>query len=311
MSDIFDHAVLVDDLSEVRRIYVDFFGKLDGVDWDKPIKGSPKEWDLHETIAHSVALNGAGLASIKHTLRGEPYIFVGLDDRYKFNAYNRQGIDDHLNIPVKELCAQLLDILDQAAGIARNLQPGQGELTAQMPIYNRPVSIVEALSIIVFHSGLVHTAQVAEPADMPPLWKQHSLGFRHRVIGRTMLPFSLLYRRDIGGSLRATLVFRIDGPDGGEWYVSVSPDSQTWGEGVAEHPQLVVHLRETAVLCQMITGRMNLPLALLQGRLRLHGDLRLFLRMNTLFSIDAKPKAAATAETRRMTSTDRRTSWSD
>jgi hypothetical protein len=277
-------------LGEVRRIYVEFFARLNEADWDKPIKGSPKEWNLHETIAHSVALNGAGLASVKHTLRGEPYIFVGLDDRYKLNAYNRQGIDDHLNIPMKELCAQLLDILDQAAGIARNLQPGQGELTAQMPIYNRPVSIVEVLSIIVFHVGLVHTAQVAEPAGLPPLWMQHSPGFRHRVIGRTMLPFSILYRRDIGGSLRSILVFRIDGPDGGEWYVNLSPDSQTWGEGVVEHPSLEIHLRKTSVFCQMLTSRFNLPLALIRGDMKLRGDLRLFLRMDTLFSLDARPK---------------------
>lgn len=290
--EIFDPQTLADDLDEVRGIYAEFFAKLDRVDWDKPVRGSPKEWNLHETIAHSVALNGAGLASIKHTLRGEPYIFVGLDDRYKFNAYNRKGIDDHLDIPMQELCAELLDILDQSASIARNLQPGQGELTAQLPIYNRPVSIVEVLSIIVFHVGLVHTAQLAEPAGVPPLWMQHSPEFRHRMIGRTMLPFSILYRRDIGGPLRATLAFRIGGPDGGEWYVKVSPDSPTWGEGVAQHPTLVIQMRETSVFCRMLTGRMNLPLALIRGDMKLRGNLGLFLRMDKLFSMDAKPKVA-------------------
>ena len=71
-----------------------------------------------------------------------------------------------------------------------------------MPIYNRPVKIVEALSIIMVHAGLFHTAQVAEPAGLPPLWMQLSPDIRHRVIGRTMRAFSLLYRFDIGGSLR-------------------------------------------------------------------------------------------------------------
>jgi len=289
--EILDPQTLADDLGEVRGIYAEFFAKLGGVDWNKPVKGSSKEWNLHEIIAHSVALNGAGLESIKHTLRGEPYIFVGLDDRYKFNAYKRQGIDDHLDIPRQELCADLLDILDDAARIACNLQPGQGELTAQLPIYNRPVSIVEVLNNIVFHVGLVHTAQLAEPVGLPPLWMQHSPEFRHRVIGRTMLPFSILYRPDIGGSLRATLVFRIGGPDGGEWYVNVSPDSPTWGEGVVQHPTLVIQMRETSVFCRMLTGRMKLPLALIRGDMKLRGNLRLFLRMDTLFSLDAKPKA--------------------
>jgi hypothetical protein len=286
----FDPKILEADLIEVSQIYTEFFASLDETTWNKPVKGGSEEWTLHETVAHLCALNGDGLESIKHTLRGEPYTFVGLEERYKFNAFNRKGIDDHLNIPLRELCAKQLDILNQAARIARDLTPEQAERTAKMPIYNRPVSIAEALSIIIFHAGLAHAAQVAEPAGVPPLWTKHSAGFRHRVIGRVMRAFSLLYRLDIGGSLRDTIVFRIDGPDGGEWYVRLAPDAPSSGEGAADHPGLVIHLSETAVFCRMLTGRINLPKALLRGEIKLRGNLRLFLAMNTLFSIDARPK---------------------
>ncbi len=289
MNNAFDPVILVGDLCEVRRIYAEFFAELDEADWDKPVKGSPKEWTLHETVAHLVALNGAGLESIKNTLRGELYIFAGMDDRYKFNAYNRKGIDEHLNIPMKELCAKLLDILDEAARLARDLKPDQAKSTARMPIYNRPISIVEALNIIIFHAGLVHSAQVTEPAGLPPLWTQYSPEFHHRVIERMARALSLLYRSDISGNLRATIAFRVDGPGGGEWYVGLSPDSQTSGEGFVEHPSLVIHLRETAVFCRMVTGRILLPLALIRGEIKLRGDLRLFLRMDSLFSVDARP----------------------
>ncbi len=213
-----------------------------------------------------------------------------MDSRYEFNAYNRRGIDEHLNIPMRALCTEALDILSEAASIARNLQPGQAELPLQMPIYNRPVKIPEALSIMMIHAGLFHSAQVTETAGLPPLWMQLSPEIRHRVIGRVMRAFSLLYRHDIGDPLRATLVFRIDGPGGGEWYVDVSPQTVTSGEGVVERPGLVIHLRETAVFCQMLTSRLNLPIALISGDMKLHGDLRLFLRMGTLFSVDARPR---------------------
>jgi hypothetical protein len=289
----FDPQTLAADLSEVRRIYADFFATLDETSWDKPVKGGSREWTLHETIAHLCALNGAGLESIKHALRGEPYIFLGLDNRYVFNAYNRKGIDEHLDMPMKELCVKLLDILDEAARIARDLQPDQAELTAQMAIYNRPVKIVEAFSIMMIHAGLFHSAQVAEPADLPPLWTQLSSEIRHRVIGRAMRAFSLLYRPDIGGPLRTMFVFRVDGPGGGEWYVKLSPEATTSAEGVVDHPGLVIHLRETAVFCQMLTGRMNVLLALIRREMKLRGNLRLFLRMNTLFSVDARPKVVA------------------
>ena len=221
MNKTFDPQTLADDLTELRRIYAEFFASLDESSWDKPVKGGPKEWTLHETIAHLCALNGAGLESVKHTLRGEPYTFIGLEDRYKLNAYNRKGINDHLDTPMKELCTNFLDIHNEAARIARDLRPDQAKLTAQMAIYNRPVHIVEALSIITFHAGLIHSAQVTDPAGLPPLWTQLSPEFRHRTIGRIMLAFSLLYRRDIGGPLRNTLAFRVDGPGGGEWYVTL------------------------------------------------------------------------------------------
>ncbi len=293
MNTTFDPQILADDLSEVSRIYADFFAKLDETTWNKAVKGSPKEWNLHETTAHLVALNGAGLESIKHALRGEPYTFFGLDTRYEFNAYNRKGIDDHLDIPMKELCAKLLDILNEAAGIACDLRPDQAELTAQIAIYNRPVRIDEALSILIFHVGLVHSAQVAEPAGLPPLWMQLSPEFRHRVVERMMRAFSLLYRRDIGGSLRARITFRVGGPDGSEWYVELSPHITRSGEGVVVHPDLMIHMRDTAVLCQMVTSRLNLPLALIRGDIKLRGDLRLFLRMDSLFSVDARPRGDA------------------
>jgi hypothetical protein len=297
MDTSFNPQILADDLTEVGRIYTRFFASLDQNSWDKPVKGGSKEWTLHETIAHLCALNGAGLECIQHALRGEPYTFIGLENRFKFNAYNRKGIDELLSMPMEALFTKFLAIHNEAASIARSLQPEKAERTIQMPIYNRPVRIIEALSIIMIHAGLFHSAQVAEPAGLPPLWMQLSPEIRHRTIGRVMRAFSLLYRLDIGGSMRDTLAFRVDGPGGGEWHVDLSPKAPKSGEGVADHPGLVIHLRETAVFCQMLTGRFNLPIGLISGRMKLRGDLRLFLRMNTLFSVDARPKGAILAKT--------------
>lgn len=64
---------------------------------------------------------------------------------------------------------------------------------------------------IQIHAGLFHAAQVAEPSGHPPLWMQLPADIRHRVVGRVMRAFSLLYRCDIGGSLRTSIVFRVAG----------------------------------------------------------------------------------------------------
>jgi hypothetical protein len=292
LDNTFDPNTIADDLLEVRRIYAKFFDNIKESVWDKSVKGSPKEWNLHEAVAHLCALNGDGLDSLKHTLRGEPYTFVGFEHRYKFNNYNRKGIDNHLHIPMQELFEEHLGILEEAARIARELTPDQAKMTARMPIYNRPISMVEGLSIINFHAGLVHTAQVADPAGVPPLWKRLSPDVRRRLIARMMRAFSLLYRPDIGGSLQTTIVFRIDGEGGGEWYVKLSPDAPTAGEGTVENPGLVIHMRDASVFCRMFTGRLNIPLALLFGVIKLRGNPLLFFRLGDLLSIDGKSKAA-------------------
>jgi hypothetical protein len=285
----FDPLTVADDLSEVCRVYAGLFATLDTTWWDGPSKRGGEEWTLHETIAHLCALNGAGLESIRHTLCGEPFIFRGLENRYRFNAWNRRGIDEHLDLSPDALRREFLRIHDEAADLARDLRPDQAAIGATMPIYNRAVQIVEALSIMIMHAGLIHSAQVAEPAGVPPLWTQLSSEFRHRLVGRVMRAFSLLYRRDIGGSLRAALAFRIDGPAGGAWYVDLSPEAATSGEGAVASPRLVLRFRETDDFCRMVIGRMQLPLALISGKLKPRGDLRLFLRMNKLFSVDARP----------------------
>lgn len=285
---IFEPKTLAEDLCEVRRIYANFFAELTKADWDRAVKGSPKEWNLHDTVAHLCALNGAGLECVQYTLRGEPYVFKGLNHRYQFKEFNRQGIADHRPLPIEDLCAKFLNILDHSADIARNLLPDQTELTSEMPIYNRPVKIIEALSIIMFHTGLNHSAQVAEPAGVPPLWMHLSSEVRHRIIGRVMNALSLLYRYDLGGDLQAILAFQVDGEGGGRWYVQVSPESSTYGMGVVKHPNLTLHLRRTDIFCKMFTGRLSLVLAILTGQLRLRGDLRMFLRMGSLFSVDAR-----------------------
>lgn len=284
----FEPTTLAEDLCEVRRIYANFFADLTNADWNRAVKASPEEWNLHDTVAHLCALNGAGLESIQCALQGESYVFKGLNHRHQFNDFNRQGIEEHRPLPIEDLCAEFLNILDRSVDIARNLLPSQNELTSEMPIYNRPVKIIEGLSIIMFHTGLNHSAQVAEPAGVPPLWMHLSSGIRHRMIGRVMNALSLLYRSDLGGDLQAILAFQVDGEGGGHWYVQVSPESCTSGEGAVNHPSLTVHLRRTDVFCRMFTGRLNLLLALMTGQLRLRGDLRLFLRMGSLFSVDAR-----------------------
>lgn len=67
--------------------------------------------------------------------------------------------------------------------------------------------------------------------------------------------------------------------------MEVSPEAPTASEGVAESPTLTLRFRSTDDFCRMATGRMRLPAALISRKLRLRGDLRLFMRMEKLFKV--------------------------
>src|SRR5512140_2332762 len=115
MDTTFDPQTLAFDLAEVNRIYARFFAGLDETSWDKPVKGGVNGWTLHETIAHLTAFHGAGLESMQHALRGEPYSFVGFENRYKLNAYNRQGIQSLMGLSKEDLLSKFLYVHNEIA----------------------------------------------------------------------------------------------------------------------------------------------------------------------------------------------------
>ncbi len=285
---MFDPKILAYDLWEVRDIYSTFFNTLSFSDWQHHGNGGHEEWNLRETVAHLCALNGDGLESIQCALNGGTFEYEGLPNRYKFSEYNRKGIAKQISLPIDSLRTDLLGILDQAAITAYSLCPEQFNTSIEMPIYNRPVKVYEGLSIIMFHTGLHHSAQVAEPAGRSPLWVHLSPPVRHRTIGRVMRALSLLYRYDLGKDLTATIAFCVDGEGGGEWYVKVSPERCVSGKGPVDDPTLTIHLQNTDIFCQMFTSRLNIPLAILSGKMRLRGNLLLFTKFKKLFSVDAR-----------------------
>lgn len=278
---------LAADLTRVHEIYTDFFSGLSPADWRYPPADGDGEWNLREVVAHLGALTQLGQESVEAALRGQPIAFPGLNSRFHFSRFNRGQIDARLDSSPQTLVATFLTALSRSINTATTLSPRERACTVNLPIYNRPIRVDELLGIQVMHPGLTHAAQVAEPAGVPPLWTQMEAPMRHRTIGRVARALSLLYRQDLGGNLEAVLLFRAGGEGGGQWHVILSPHHPSSAAGDPGQANLTFSFRDTALLCQMFTGRLNLLRALFTRCLRLHGDLRLFLRFRSLFSVDA------------------------
>lgn len=284
----FESETLSLDLVQVHDTYSRFFSQLTGTDWPQPARENEhEEWNLREVVAHLAALTELGQASIEAALRGEAIAFPGLVSRFDFSQFNRQKIDERLHLRPEALSTAFLDALSRSIDTARRLGPQELACTVDLPIYNRPVRVDELLGIQVMHTGLTHAAQVAEPAGVAPLWTALGTGARRRTISRAVRALSLLYRHDLGGEMEAILVFRIGGPAGGAWHVVLSPAEPRSAPGDVARADLTLTFRDASVFYRMFTGRLNLLGAVLTGRLRPRGNLRLFLRFRSLFSVDA------------------------
>ncbi|HSM56968.1 MAG TPA: DinB family protein [Candidatus Sulfomarinibacteraceae bacterium] len=283
----FAPQALAADLTRVHEIYSDFFSGLTANDWRYPSENGDEEWNLREVMAHLGALTTFGQESIEAALRGEAIAFPGFTNRFEFAQFNRRQIDERLDRPPEALSADFLQALARSIETASHATADQLDCAVDLPIYNRPIRVGELLGIQIMHTGLTHAAQVTEPAGAPPLWTHMEPDMRRRTIGRVMRALSLLYRQDLGGHLEAVLQFQVKGEGGGKWHVILSPQIPSSAQGAATPANLTLSFRDTASVCRMFTGRLNLLSALITGRLRLRGDLRLFLRFRSLFSVDA------------------------
>jgi uncharacterized protein (TIGR03083 family) len=285
--DPYHPTTLASDIAQVRRIYAEFFAGLAPEDWRYPTQNGDQEWNLRQVAAHLGSLTQLGQDCAQAALKGEPAPIPQGMTRYEFNRFNRQQIEERLPLPVERLRADLLGALAQSIEMARSLSADELGRTVELPIYNRPIRAAELLGIQVVHPGLTHGAQIAEPAGRPPLWTHLPQQMLPRLIGRMIRALSLLYRSDLAGDMRATLVLKVAGPGGGSWRLGLSPDHPGSTLGDAPQPDLSWWFRDTATFCRMFTGRLNPFKGLLLGRMKLRGDLRLFLRFKTLFSVDA------------------------
>lgn len=285
-----DHAFeaesLASDLRQVHDIYSAFFCELTVADWKHPEPGANGEWNLREVVAHLGALTELGQESVEAALRGEEMVIPGLTSRFQFSDFNRRKIDERLDLAPEDLSRLFLEALSRSIETATNVNDEEMDCTVALPIYNRPVRVRELLGIQVMHPGLTHAAQVAESTGAGPLWTRLTVEARRRTITRVVRALSLLYRKDLGGDLRAAIAFDIGNEGGGAWHLLLSPQ-ETWSaSGVLSNPDLTLSFGDASHFCHMFTGRLNLLGALLRGHFRPRGNLRLFLRFRSLFSVD-------------------------
>lgn len=82
--------------------------------------------------------------------------------------------------------------------------------------------------------------------------------------------------------ISAVINFDLSGDGGGDWTVTIRDQKCTAGPGKSETPDLSLAAKAKDIL-DIFTGRLDPTRALLFGKLRMTGDMRLAMRLAELF----------------------------
>ncbi|MHB8932470.1 MAG: SCP2 sterol-binding domain-containing protein [Bellilinea sp.] len=96
----------------------------------------------------------------------------------------------------------------------------------------------------------------------------------------TLLPE--LFLPDQARGVNAEIYFDLPGEGGGDWLVTIRDQICKAGIGKAVNPDLTLHAKAKDIL-DIFTGRLDPSIALLFGKLRIDGDMRLAMRLVELF----------------------------
>jgi len=281
---VFDPKIIAADLAEVRRIFARFFADRTQADWERPTEKFNQGWTLRETVAHLDAVGQAYQHTLTRALDGKLCEFPGMAKREDLPTWNRREIDARLQIPISTVCDSFLHTLEQTAELAVHLKQTDLTQSTPVPFYHRPITIGELLGGQAAHPGLVHAAQVANGARIPPLWQHYNPELLFRQITRFCHLMSLAYWPERGGNLRAVVALSAGGPGGGNWYVTMTPEGSQAGEGIGPKPTLKIWFRNADALCRALTLQVSPLRSLLTAQTFAWGNLRLGFQMGWLFN---------------------------
>ncbi len=277
-ADAFAPYTLAADLLEVRRVYTAFFAQLRPSDWSRPTEARRQGWTLQETVIHLEAVLVAYQQMVADTLAGRPARIPGLEKRTDLPAWNQQAITLGKQLSMDAVCESLLRRLHDFARCAASLTPAECHKTMVATFINGSPSVAELIGGQIVHTGLVHAAQVANGAGLPPLWRQFDAPMMQRQLMRLFRLMAFFYWPERGGKLRATMEFQIGGASGGVWHVVLAPEGGQSYTGPAQRATATMRFRDADAACRIFMMQRPLLPALFSGDMRVRGDLRLARR---------------------------------
>ncbi|EFH87779.1 maleylpyruvate isomerase N-terminal domain-containing protein [Ktedonobacter racemifer] len=274
---------LVGDLEQLALILTQSLDAIPTKSWTRPTEKHGAGWTMHETLAHVTTTAELYLQTIEKALTGERFARVNVTRRYELPALQKEDIATRHHLPPTRLLEQLAQALRQTALLIPMLSNVDLMRPTAIAFFDRPPTIIELIGTQLVHPAIIHAQQLTVAASRPPLWNTYAPDFLQRNLTRFFQMLTFLYWRERERDLHATINYDIQGPAGGQWTLTLTPQGAYADKGHVERPTLTIWHPGAEAMCSCFTKESSLRRALVLGRMRFRGDLRLAQRLYDLF----------------------------
>lgn len=278
----FAPLVLAADIRLVATILAEDLGRVGDGSWRHRSGHGRDAWTLHDVVGHLASIAEIANTTVAVALGEDVELPVDLPGRDGVAAFNRERVARTRAQPTIITVDRLVGALERAATRAEAMAPADGLRLVRVPTYGRPIRADEALAIQVTHPVVLHGPQFADAARLERPMEHLGPDVRHRLLERAIQLMTAVLDRERAGDLRAVVALEIGGAGGGAWWLSISPEEVVAGRGEVARPTVGFRIANTSVALRMFSGRLNVPVALLERQLRISGDFGLAQRFRSL-----------------------------
>jgi hypothetical protein len=267
---------------------LEVFGQLDAEDWRQAAK--PGGWTARDYLGHLVTSQEMeGTPTTVQSLAGGPVEIPGLTQPGDIDAFNARNLEIVGDLSAQELKTRLRSAVDEHLRLLDGVSEEDLQKPATNPGLRWPITVQTTFDMYYLHLPLhyqdirhcirrrrktPHWAELASPEEI------------HDSMDLTFRLMPLMYRPERGGDLRATYLFDLQGPGGGQWTLEIADRRATSYFGRPARAD--IEIRATPSLwIDLQTKAANPMAAMLTGRLRLKPLRRagLVARLERLFEI--------------------------
>lgn len=263
---------------------LDGFSRLDEKEWNKK---ASDHWTAKEHLAHLVSTHECeSMVVAERTLAGKPLSFPGFEKREDCAPYRKKNTEALADVPVSELLTRFKDGIEAYLRILDGLSEADLDRPSPSPGWDHPGAWRDH-----FFANYLFL-----PNQYQQIRKVNKKKLRHWIedsspeevnfyMGRTYHYMPLIFWSGRAPDLKATYLFNMEGPGGGQWTVRIANGVAETADGPTEGADLEFKTKPE-VWVDLAQGDMNPVFAITMRKVHLSGNVPLAMKLSELFSVE-------------------------